>query len=122
MSQSNVELFRLTTEVYFAMTKGEVPRPLIQRLGKELGLAGEIRRDHIKLALTSYQELGAVIQDLSEAELHEALNVESQSQRRPVVMERIIRRLVRLAELRAKETLTRQYLGQGSSNQTKKEK
>jgi len=70
----------------------------------------EPRKAYVRAALSSYKELSTVINELTEGELHAALSVESQSQRRPAVLKRMVRRLTRLIEIRAKDELTRRYL------------
>lgn len=75
-----------------------------------------VREDYVQVALDSYQGLSSVVMDLTEEELHAALDTESQGQRRPALLERMIRRLVRLTEERTRKELKRRYYD-GSSPQ-----
>lgn len=69
-----------------------------------------MRKQMVRTALSSYKELSEVIAQLTEWELRAALAIESQTRRRTAVMERLVRRLVRLVELRTRQQLERRYL------------
>ena len=58
-----------------------------------------VRQWHISQALDSFQSLQAVLNDLTEAEVIRCLELESASQRRSSVIDRLISRAVRLREL-----------------------
>lgn len=64
----------------------------------------------INTALASYESLSAVIVDLTEEEVLAALELESTTRRRKAIMCRLLRRAVRLNELKYKSTLVRRYL------------
>lgn len=67
------------------------------------------KSEKVRQALVGYRELNDVLPSMSEDELRAALDLESDSLRRPVLIERMIQRLVRLIEMDAKERLNRRY-------------
>ena len=69
----------------------------------------EVRTDQVRYALESYQNLQCMVNRLTARELHAALRLESQSNRRKVVLERLIRRLVHLREQSFRSKLQRKY-------------
>ena len=71
----------------------------------------QIRRDFVAQALSSYPELGEVINDLTEQEVLEALLVESKTRRRRSFIDRLIARAVRLNEINYQQALKEKYHG-----------
>ena len=69
----------------------------------------KVRTDQVRYALESYQNLQCMVNHLTARELHAALRLESQSNRRKVVLERLIRRLVHLREQSFRDKLQRKY-------------
>lgn len=63
----------------------------------------------ISQALQGYRELSEVLPHMTEQELREVLDIESASVRRPVMIERMVQRLVRLVEIRTRQELERRY-------------
>lgn len=79
------------------------------------------RQWRVTEALCSVRRLNAVIDGLSIEEIIAALELESGSQRRPSIIDRLISRAVRLNELQYSTTLKEKYHGTSileSSHQT----
>lgn len=70
-----------------------------------------VRRWYIRKALESFQSLKSVLNELSEEEIITALDLESASQRRLSVIERLISRAIRLRELSYATQLKDKYYG-----------
>ncbi len=71
--------------------------------------AEEPRSEYVSAAIDSYVSLQRVINKLREDEVDAALELESASQRRQALIRRLIRRKVRLVEIRTKKELEMKY-------------
>lgn len=68
-----------------------------------------VRQEYVQLALESYPSMIEVIGSMTEDELHAALSLESATNRRKSIMNRLIGRLVRIHELRYRQQLKEMY-------------
>ncbi len=71
----------------------------------------EVRQWHVTQALQSARRLGEIIDELSAAEVIAALELESGSNRRRSIIDRLISKAVRLNELEYVKTLKEKYHG-----------
>lgn len=71
----------------------------------------EVRQWYVTESLSSVRRLNVLIDELTEAEVLAALELESGSQRRPSIIDRLISRAVRLNELQYVKTLKGKYHG-----------
>lgn len=67
------------------------------------------RQHLIDMALSSYKELGGIINELTLQETEQALALEADSRRRKAIVCRLFRRLIRLKELETREHYIRKY-------------
>lgn len=67
------------------------------------------QREWLCAALSSARELNKIIQDLTEEEIVQALDLESASQRRTAIIERLIVRLTHVKEENIRTKLQRKY-------------
>ena len=65
--------------------------------------------ERMHVALRSARDLHEYLEHLTERELLEALDFETATRRRPVIIERLIQRLVRVKELALKAKLVKEY-------------
>lgn len=72
---------------------------------------GAVRRWYVSKALESWKALQEVINALTVAEVLYALDLESESRRRRVIVDRLLSRAVRLNELTYSKTLKEKYYG-----------
>ncbi len=79
-----------------------------------MSLLHPVRPEFVSAALESYPRLAEVINDLTENELTEALEVESGGRRRPSSINRMITRLVHLVAIRTREELENEYMHEPS--------
>lgn len=70
-----------------------------------------IRKWRLAQAITSYATLRTVVNDLTLEEVMAALDLESQSQRRPTIINRLISRASRLKEIEFTRQLKEKYHG-----------
>ena len=70
-----------------------------------------VRQWHVSEALLSIRRLHEIIDELTEAEILAALELESGSQRRASVIDRLISRAVRLNEIQYSKKLKEKYHG-----------
>lgn len=68
-----------------------------------------VRQEYVQLALESYPSMISIIGYMTEAELHAALTLESETNRRKSIMHRLIGRLVRIRELQYRQQLKEAY-------------
>jgi hypothetical protein len=71
----------------------------------------EVRPWHVSQALSSMRRLAEIIDELSEAEVIAALELESGSQRRSSIIDRLIARATRLNEINYSTKLKDKYHG-----------
>jgi hypothetical protein len=71
----------------------------------------EVRQWQVTEALSSMRRLADLIDELTEAEVLAALELEAGSQRRRSIVDRLISRAVRLNELNYSKTLKEKYHG-----------
>lgn len=74
-------------------------------------MKNEIRQSFVTQALESYPELGRLINELTEKEVLQALNVESRTRRRQSIIDRLIARACRLNEINYQQQLKEKYHG-----------
>ena len=79
----------------------------------------EVRTKLISQALRSFSALNGVINDLTEAEVLAALDLEAASSRRPSVIDRLIQRAVRLNEQQYQRQLKEKYHGTSESTEVR---
>ncbi len=68
-----------------------------------------VRQEYVQLALESYPSMISIIGYMTEAELHAALSLESETNRRKSIMNRLIGRLIRIHELQYRQQLREAY-------------
>lgn len=71
----------------------------------------QVRQWHVTEALSSMRRLHELLDELTEAEVLAALELESGSQRRASIIDRLISRAVRLNELNYSTSLKEKYHG-----------
>ena len=69
----------------------------------------EVRKWHLAQATTSYSTLRTVVNQLTLEEIHAALELESQTQRRVSIINRLIARAARMAEVNTTRQLKEKY-------------
>lgn len=79
----------------------------------------EVRTKLIGQALQSFSALNGVINDLTEAEVLAALDLEAASSRRPSVLDRLISRAVRINEQQYQRQLKEKYRGTSESTEVR---
>lgn len=78
--------------------------------GAERVSLNPVRHDLVSTALTDWSALQVQINKLTEDEVTAALEFESSSRRRETLIRRLIRRKLRLAEIRQRRDLEGRYL------------
>lgn len=68
-----------------------------------------VREDYVRLALESYPSMRSVIAKMTEAELHAALELESATNRRATIINRMIGRLIALQTASYRRQLQERY-------------
>ena len=71
--------------------------------------ANTVREDYVRLALESYPSMLSVLRYMTEAELHAALELESATNRRATLINRMIGRLVALQTASYRQQLQEKY-------------
>ena len=74
-------------------------------------MSKSVRKWYVSEALVSYRRLLSVVDELTLAEVTACLDLESATQRRRSVLDRLISRAVRLAEIELNRQLKEKYHG-----------
>ena len=70
-----------------------------------------VRKWYLNQALESFKRLNEVLNELTQQEVLACLNLEAASRRRRSVIDRLISRAIRLAEIELSRQLKEKYLG-----------
>lgn len=69
----------------------------------------QVREEYVQLALASYPSMLSIINYMTEPELHAALSLESATNRRRTIMDRMIGRLIALQSTAYRQQLQEMY-------------